>query len=404
MFSGINDKSETKAIYLFGIFILFFVLFDGLISYLLPIMILKHGISKTLMGAILSVAAISGAIFDFVIYKIFKNSVYRRILIIMLFVAALYLITVWEAETFLLYILAMIFWGFYFDLKNFGTLDFVSRYSEKKETANNFGIIQVFQSLGYLLAPLLAGFLLMDSIEKPFAVALAFLLISALTLLILIFSVRKKKQNIPSQEACRENFAKEFSLWKKVGACILPILSLSLFLTIIDSFFMTIGPVFAETLPMGSFDGIFMFAYYLPALIMGGIVGKIVAKLGEKKTIITGLLLGSLILSLFFVFNTPWVLVAIIFLSSCFISIVMPTIHGIYAKCISQSPNFKKEIQELSDFFANVGYIVGPIIAGALSDKMGIVGAFSILGAMGLVVAIIFLFLMPKDQENYLSC
>ena len=182
--------------------ILFFMLFDGIITYLIPLVISEQGFSKTLVGIIIGSAAISGAFFDFAIYKIFKNAFYRRLFIIMFAVCFVYIFLVWSANSFLLYLLAMIIWGFYYDLKNFGTLDFVSRYSPKKELSSNFGILQIFQSIGYLLAPLITGFVVIDIVGwKPFVLATVFLSISVFfsrVVLVLIFDAREKyyKRNI----------------------------------------------------------------------------------------------------------------------------------------------------------------------------------------------------------------
>jgi len=117
----IPSTNKNKLIYLFGIVILLFSLFDGIIAYLIPLVTLEHGLSKTLIGIIIGSAAVAGAFFDFVIYKIFKNPVYRRLFIVMFAVALIYLFMIWRANSFVLYVLAMVMWGFYYDLKNFGT-------------------------------------------------------------------------------------------------------------------------------------------------------------------------------------------------------------------------------------------------------------------------------------------
>ena len=82
MLKFLQAPSRGKAgniIYVFGGFLLFFTLFDGMVSYLMPLVVTEHGISKTMLGIILATAAVSGAFFDFAIYKIFKNAVYRRL-------------------------------------------------------------------------------------------------------------------------------------------------------------------------------------------------------------------------------------------------------------------------------------------------------------------------------------
>jgi MFS family permease len=393
-------QGKSNLILIFGSLLLFFFLFDGLLSYLIPLVVTEHIKSKTLLGVILGAAAISGAFFDFTIYKIFKNAFYRRLFIAMFLAAFIYLALVWVAESFLLYLIAMCVWGFYYDLKNFGTLDFVSRYSQKKELASNFGTIQIFQSIGYLLAPLVAGFLIVDYVDwEPFALALVFLAISALFFILLLQEVKTKKQHLSSQEHNPANLRETLLAWRTVGIAILPVLFLSSFSTLFDSFFMALGPLVAEALPLEPFDGLFMVAYFLPPLLVGGLIGYLVNKFGEKKTVTVGLLIGGVILGSILIFQNPLLIILVVFASSCFICVMNPVAQSIYAHCIHEAPKAKKEVQELGDFFGNAGYVVGPILAGFIADEIGTKEAFSLLGIMAVAFAILFLILMPKKLK-----
>ncbi|MFA5049457.1 MAG: MFS transporter [Candidatus Micrarchaeia archaeon] len=402
IFSGfISNTSKNKLISTFGLMILFVLLFDGIIMYLLPLVITEQGFSKTLLGIIFATAAISGAFFDFTIYKIFKTSFFRRLFIVMFAVCFLYLFTVWNANSFFLFVCAMAMWGFYYDLKNFATLDFVSRYYENKELSSKFGILQIFQSIGYLLAPLITGFLIIESVGwEPFALALVFLSISLFFFILLLIEVRNKKQYIPSNETRRKrSILEDFNILGKTGKLIFPLLCLACFATIFDSFFMTLGPIVAENLDLEPFDGLFMVAYYLPLVFIGGFIGNITNKFGEKKTALFGLLIGALILSTLFFFENPIFIILIVFISSCFTCMKTPVIQSIYAHCIHEAPKSKKEVQELGDFFSNCGYIVGPVIAGLIADNFGALETFSFLGCIGIVFAIILFIFIPEKTS-----
>ena len=389
---------SNRLIYVFGAMILFFVLFDGIMTYLLPLVVLEHGLTKTQLGLILSTAAVSGAFFDFAIYKIFKNALYRRLFIAMLAAGFLYIFIVWFAETILLYLVAMMVWGFYYDLKSFGMLDFVSRHSAKKQLAGNFGIAQSFQAIGAILAPMLAGLAIVDYVDwQPFALALFFLLLSAAFFLLLLNEARGKKQFIPQREAPRKGgMLSELAGWRHAGLALLPIFLLASFATVFDSFFMALGPVLAETLPLEPFDGFVMVAYFLPPLLIGGLVGGLVARFGEKHTALGGLLIGGAILSALALVQAPLAIIALVFLSSSFACVMSPVTQSIYARIIHETPRMKKEIQELGDFASNFGYIIGPVVAGVIADSLGTAAAFSALGIMGVAFAVILFFIMPK--------
>ena len=393
---------KNRLIYTFGAMTLFFMLFEGMVSYILPITITGQGLSKTMLGIILAAAAVSGAFFDFAIYKIFKEAHYRRLFFAMFASSALYLFLVWIANSFLLFLAAMAIWGFFYDLKSFGTIDFVSRYSKKKEVAGNFGIIQTFQAIGYLLAPLIAGFLIVDYLGwQPFAAAATFLLIAAFFLALLFFEARKSREFLPQHERhFGKGFLHELSGWRKTGAALLPVFLLGSFATIIDSFYMALGPLVAESLPLEPFDGIFMFAYYLPPLLIGGLVGAIASRFGERNSALFGLLFGAAIISSFAFISSSFAIIAAVFLSACFTGLVIPLVQSSYAHAIRAAPKSKKEIQELGDFASNFGYIIGPIAAGILADSLGTLAAFSALGMMGVVFALLLFFLMPGKMKN----
>lgn len=391
-------QSKGSLIYTFGAMALFFMLFEGTMSYILPLVVLEHGFSKTLIGIILSIAAISGVFFDFAIYRIFKNAFYRRLFIVMFILAFLYIFMIWISESFILYVIAMAMWGFYYDLRSFGTLDFVTRYSEKKNISSNFGILQVFQSIGLLLAPLVAGFLIFNEVDwEPFAVAFVFLSIAALFFLFILLKARNEKQFIPAHEHSeRKSISEELAKWKTIGRLILPVLALAVFSTVLDSFFMAIGPLVAESLPLEPVDGIFMFAYLLPPLLIGGFVGQLVSKFGEKNTALFGLLIGSAILSTILFFGNPFEIILIVFFASCFTCMMSPVIQSFYAHFIHGAPKAKKEIQELGDFSSNFGYVLGPLVAGVIADNFGNMAAFSVLGAIGVIFAALLFVAMPS--------
>jgi MFS family permease len=398
IFSKNLRLGPNKLIYTFGAMILFFMIFDGIVAYLAPVVILEHGFSKTVVGLILSAAAVSGVVFDLLIYRIFKTAFYRKLFTVMFFAGFACLFAIWNADSIILYLAAMALWGFYYDLRGFGTIDFISRHSKNKEIASNFGIIQIFQAIGYILAPLVAGFLIFETVSwEPFAAASVFLFISIFFFVMLLLEARGKKQFIPPTEhSARGGIKEEITAWKNVGGVILPILALGAFSTLFDSFFMTIGPILAESLPMEPFDGIFMFAYYFPPLLIGGLIGSLTKRFGNKNTVVFGLFIGAVILSTIGLFGSSWMLVLIVFMSACFTCVMNPVVQSTYTHCIHSAPKVKKEVQELGDLFSNVGYIIGPIVAGIIADNLGNTGAFSALGLIGVAFAILLFVFMPK--------
>lgn len=365
-----------------------------------PLVITNSGLSTTMMGIIIGTSSITGAIFDFIVCRIFKNSHYKKVFFIMFALCLIYPLILFKANSFILYLIAMSIWGIYFDLKNIGNFDYVGRFTKKHEHSESFGLVQVFLSMGFLIAPILVGAIIAERLDwKPFIAAWIFLAIAFFFFLLLILFTRKKAE-IPFEERheSRRSTWTEIGLWGEIGKILFPVLLLTLFLNFIDSFFWTVGPLFAESLEgMHKLAGFFMTAYSLPALLVGWFVGSLTKSFGKKRTASLTLFIGSLIMSLMYFTHTPIMILTLIFFSSIFISMSWPAINGAYADYISETAKYESEIAGLEDFYTNIGYVIGPISAGFLADKLGNSAAFSILGVLGVFVS---LYLLSKAKKH----
>ncbi len=63
---------------------------------------------------------------------------------------------------------------------------------------------------------------------------------------------------------------------------------------------------------------------------------------------------------------------------------------------ISEAPKMQKEIEALEDFSGNIGYFIGPIVAGFLADRVGNGVTFTILGISGVLVGFLLMNITPK--------
>jgi MFS family permease len=344
------------------------------------------------MGVIIGSSSVAGALFDFLICRFVKRTNHRRILIFMFALCFVYPLILWEAKVFFVYLIAMAIWGLYYDLHNISKFEFIGHNAEKEDHTDSFGLLQVFQSLGYLLAPILAGFVIGEVVGwGSFALAWIFLSISFVFFLVML-KLTKDDKNFGAH--CKPiNFFVEINLWRSLGKLILPVLVLTLLLNVTDSFFWTIGPIVAEGFPekYHHFAGFFLAAYSLPPLLVGWFVGNATKKYGKKRTAFASFLAGSIIFSFLFLVDNPVALMLIVFVASCFIAFAWPAINGAYADYIRESKTMEREIEGLEDFFTNLGYVFGPILAGLLADTLGDLGAFSALGLAGVVSALFLL-------------
>lgn len=391
---------KSKPLYILSIMLMFWAIFDGLLTYVTPLVLTQAGYSETMMGIIIGTSSIAGAVFDFMLCRIFKRSNFRRIFLILFAICAVYPIILWQAKSFWVFISAMALWGVYYDLYSFGSLDFLGNYTDKEEHASSSGALQVFRSLGYLLAPIFAGFTIGEIVGwQTFALSWIFLFMAFLFFIVLI-KVTKEGVNQDHQGLACRNLAikREFKLWERTSILLKPVLILTLLISIYDAFFWTIGPLFAESFRgMDGFDGLFLAAYELPALMVGWFIGKATIRLGKKRTAFAAFGVGSLILATLPLISSPPLAIATIFLASMFISMAIPAINGTYADYIEEAPKAEKEIEAVSDFSSNLGYVIGPITAGILADAYGDSIAFSVLSIVGVIIVIVLFRITPRN-------
>ncbi len=390
---------DRSPILVFGLVILFWTMADSVGQYIAPILIQNHGFSNTMIGFILGSSSITGALFDFFISKIFKSTDFRRVFLVMFALCSIYPILLWSASTLPLFLFAMAVWGIYFDLYGFGTFDFIGRYSKKDDQASNFGIAQMFRSLGQLLAPLIVGFVIVEQIDwRSFGLYWLFLAMG-FTFLLVLFTLHRKRNSRPEPaRPRRKHFLIEFHLWKKLGWHMMPVLFLTFYLWTIDAFFWTLSPLYAETVGLpAQFGGLLLAAFVFPVLVVGWFVGSLTRRFGKKRTAFTSLLIGSCILSSFAFMPNPCLGVLVVLLASFFTSMSLPSINSWYTGYNSDVPSVEGETEGLEDFAQNIAYVFGPFFAGVLADTVGMTSAFSVLGFVGALVAIILLFVTPKS-------
>ncbi len=390
---------QRSTIFVFGCVVLFWTMADSVGQYIAPLLMQQHGFSNTMIGFILGSSSITGALFDFLICKIFKNTDFRRVFLVMFALCAVYPALLWSASTLPLFLLAMAVWGIYFDLYGFGTFDFIGRYSKKAEQSSAFGIAQIFRALGQLLAPLIVGFVIVEIIDwRAFGLYWLFLTTGFVFLLMLFTLYRKRDsltEHIPSR---RKHFLIELRLWEKIGWHMMPMLFTTFYLWTIDAFFWTFAPLYAETVGLSArFGGFLLAAFVFPVLVVGWFVGPITKWFGKKRTAFAALLIGSLILSCFALVADPFLRIFVVLFASLFTSIALPSINSWYAGYIADVPSVEAETEGLEDFAMNIAYVFGPFIAGVLADTVGMTNAFSLLGLAGFLAAIVLLSVTPRS-------
>lgn len=383
-----------------AVMLFFFSIFNGIVGYVVPIAMEVKGFSHSSMGFLYATSSIAGALFDLVMGTVLKSTHYRRMFFIMFAVAFLFPIVLWKADGALMFILAMALWGLYYDFFMYGRFDFSSRLPHQ-EHAPAWGIMNLTQSLGSVIAPLITGFLIVEGLGKqPFIWSLGFLICS-----FVIFLIVLKTSNMGGGQNVlkRHNKPKiSYSLlkrWVKLGSSLYPVLTLTFLMNVLDSFFWIIGPLIASSMSgVGKAEGLFLSLYYVPALFVGRWLRKATERFGKKRVAFVSFSLGSLILVSFAAFAHSTVLLLLaVFVASTFFAFSTPAINGAYADYISESPEQEKDIQAIEDFSSNVGYIIGPVLAGLLSYWLNNESAFVVIGIVGFITGLVLLKITPRS-------
>jgi len=370
-------KKGQKILYSAGMLLMFWAVFDGILAYILPVLITDLGYTATQMGLLIASSNIFGALFDFVLAKFITNTNYRRLFLVIYGLCFIYPLLLWQAKTIPLFLISMSIWGLYGDLQTFAQFDFVNRRIKKENYSQSVGVMDVFKCLGYLIAPIVAGLVVVKTIDFfPFSLSLSFLLISLIFYLWLIQLSPKRDSAEYDQtpKYAKYNFFKEFKIIKSVGKILWPVLLFNILLHVFDSAIWTIGP----------------------SVSMGWLVGSLCRRFGKKKTAMASFFLSCLLMIPISFFEFPWVIIIFMLVSSVGSSLAWPAIRSAYSDYINESHCYSKEIEGLHDFSSNIGYIIGPIFGGMVADWVGVSNLFAIMAVAGIIIVEILFLVTPK--------
>lgn len=399
---AVQSASRTHIV-IFALVVFFWSLADALGQYIAPLLLQQHGFSSTMIGLIIGTSSIAGALFDFVACAVLKNTNFRRFLLAMFAICLVYPLVLWQANSVWWFLFAMALWGIYFDLYNISMFDFISRHTTSEQRVSGFVTIQFFKALATIIAPLIVALVIVGTVDwRAFGLFWLFISIAILFFGLLWYVTR----NYPTHHEERhrkKHFLAEARLWRKIGKILLPMLLLTAYLFIIEAYFWTLAPLIAETVEFKGFGGFLLMAYNLPTLLVAWFISPIMARFSKKRFAYGCLFLGSLILIPFAFVSSPLFLIGLIFASSLLTSMSLPAVNAAYADYISSASYVEGEIETLEDMAMNVGYILGPISAGLLADLSGMGAAFSILGAIGALLALGLLVLAPKHITRHMQ-
>jgi DHA1 family tetracycline resistance protein-like MFS transporter len=235
---------------------------------------------------------------------------------------------------------------------------YIADVSTPEKRAQNFGIIGAAFGLGFIIGPVLGGILGQYSVKLPFLAAAGLALLNA-AYGYFILPESLSKENRREFEWKRANPIGSLVQLKKYPAISGLIASLILIYIAAHAvqstwtFFTMERFKWSESLVGYSLG----FVGLLSGLVQGLLIRVTIPKLGQKKSIVFGLLLYSFGLFLFAFANQSWMMFAIL-VPYCLGGIAGPALQGLISNQIP--PNEQGELQGGLTSLMSVTSIIGP--------------------------------------------
>lgn len=357
---------------------------DGVMSYIMPVMIENAVSNQLVMGFILGFSSIVGIACDFLFARWLRGVGFSVIARRALAAAIMFpiLLLLFGTQTWV-FLLAMAVWGIYYELAMFSNYHFVDEVVALEQQPLVWGFISSVWSLAWFVAPLLAALIFDYYVQGPLLLALGFYLLGFGIFIILQSRLKKPEQTVGQLEVKQTNPLQEFQVWLLLIKKLWPVFIFSLLATLLMSGFWSVGAILAEELGEKTRLGLLFFsAWTAPPLVFGLLAGPVMKRLRKKKTaFLFGALAGLLLVPLVWV-NSIWLIILFTFFSSVAYSISYPGIDAAIQEYVHKLGPIGNDLIGLQSSVASFAYIFGPILAGGLATVVGNQAALGVLGAV----------------------
>ncbi len=383
--------------------ILFFVyLGDAILSDWVPSFMQKVLGGSVLMGIVFAFSSMVGFMSDMIFPQLLKKYKARRLILLsigasLVFSGILMWTTSWSWMA--LFLLAMAVWGIYYELLWFGSAQFVSDNVPVGSRSGVWGVISVFKSLAYFIGPIFGSWLVIG--RGNLAVVITAAAAVCVGYIVWVFTNKTERsfeQNIEPME--KFHILEELGYWKVLFGHVWPVLLISLMMGLIDATYWTTGAVLSDNMAKNGFLGsLFLPAYMLPPIFMGVILAKWGVYKGKKKIAEIFLLLSGILLTCLGFKENLELMLLLSFLIGASLSIAWPMVDAVYSDILVRMGKERKHMVGLSSSTVSLAYVVGPIMAGIISSKVGERITFVTLGGLVVLMAVLLLFVTPKKLK-----
>jgi len=280
---------------------------------------------------------------------------------------------------------------------NIGTAQaYIADSTTPENRAKGMGLIGAAFGLGFILGPPMSGFLSEAGTHRGLAGNLLPGLVAAgLSLTAFLVAVSVLKESKPPDLVPRSGLPPQFDrrIWHEMAANrLLASLMAGLFLTLLAVAGMEISVTLhgRDRFSFRQIDMAYLFLFMgvIVATIQGGLIGRVVKKVGEKGVII----IGAASFTLGFVLIPSIWRVPLLYVVAFFIAIGQGLCYPVLTSLVSKvaPENERGSLLGLATSVGSLARFIGPIMAGYLYDLAGAEGAFyggAAIMALALLVA-----------------
>lgn len=381
----------------FFLVILFFILLsDSVLADWVPGYLQEALGSPLKMGLMMAISSLVGVSVDLIFPQLLRRVGVRRIASGAMIGSLLFLFTLlshtwWEYAVIL--VVGMAVWGIYYELDSFMTQQFVAGVAPKDQRSSVWGVIGMVRSLAYFLGPLIGAWLIQWGDRAVVFSAMGILILAYLAFM-LVNLPQSSKEELEWEEI---SITEELKHWMVLGRRVWPILLASLMGGIIDATFWTTGVVLNDRLAEIHYSGGWLVsAYMLPFLFVGLIVAKWGVDEGKKRWAQIFLLIAGLCLLSFWWVSSIALMLIVAMLVGASLSAAWPLVDSVYTDLVARARRGKKHIMGMSAAMYGGAYVIGPIIAGFLNERVGDLQSFAVVGVGVVMISIILLLTTPK--------
>ncbi len=398
-----SNSKFSSGIWFYSLPVFFLLLADSAMSYIFPIVVETNVNSNTILGVIMALSSVAGLISDFTFPQLLKDKTWKfqliaAIILTFFFPVSLTLGVVWSSIY--LFIFGSIIWGIYWEFLNFSEQSYIIDQDKSGDYSKDWGVMYFVYQITTVIGPILGSLLIVNSLITA-NITISFIQVLSLFFAILLILGLPSKQFSHSTSVKHTlKIFKEVKYWEILSRNVWPVIIVGVTISSINAVFWTIGGLFGDLLFGRGLDWIVIVLFSAPSILGSLILTRIIIKKRKKKYSQIFLIIGCIFLSMiYFATDSILLILLLIILASFSLSFVGPLNDAVYSDLLDRLKKGRIHLLGLDKANTSLAYIIGPLLAGFLADRISYQLTLTIVGSIGAILGIILLLSTPRKLK-----